>query len=67
MPNKLGSFARLAQLAEHLICNQGVGGSSPPAGFRLLRSPGANPRSAEAWYAKHLLAADAHVRRERAD
>ena len=27
--------ARLAQLAEHLICNQEVGGSSPPAG--LLR------------------------------
>src|SRR5437588_8027993 len=27
------SRARLAQLVEHLICNQGVGGSSPPAGF----------------------------------
>ena len=27
--------ARLAQLVEHLICNQGVGGSSPPAGLGI--------------------------------
>ena len=27
-----GSVAGLAQLVEHLICNQGVGGSNPSAG-----------------------------------
>ena len=31
-PARLDSRARLAQLVEHLICNQAVGGSSPPAG-----------------------------------
>jgi hypothetical protein len=28
--------ARLAQLAEHFICNEGVSGSSPEAGFVLF-------------------------------
>ena len=32
---KLQADARLAQLVEHLICNQGVGGSSPSAGTTL--------------------------------
>ncbi len=31
--------AGIAQLVEHLICNQRVGGSSPSAGSILLRGP----------------------------
>ncbi len=31
-----GGYAGLAQLVEHLICNQGVGGSSPSAGTTFL-------------------------------
>ena len=31
------SFAGVAQLAEQLICNQQVAGSSPIAGFLLVR------------------------------
>ena len=33
IPCHTGPLARLAQPVEHLICNQGVGGSSPPAGL----------------------------------
>ena len=34
-------FAGLAQLVEHLICNQGVTGSSPVAGTIQIRADGA--------------------------
>ena len=30
-------YADLAQLAEHLICNQGVGGSNPLVGTRMRK------------------------------
>ena len=30
-------FAALAQLVEHLICNQGVGGSSPSGGTNEIK------------------------------
>ena len=38
-PRQSGSSAGIAQLVEHLICNQRVGGSSPSAGskFSLAR------------------------------
>jgi hypothetical protein len=40
-PIILQSFAGLAQLVEHLICNQGVRGSSPLAGTTInLVQPG---------------------------
>ena len=47
--------ARLAQLVEHLICNQGVGGSSPPAGFSKFAPYGSRlcarrPRDAQSCF-----------------
>ena len=50
----LPRYAGLAQLVEHLICNQGVTGSSPVAGTRLrlrddgTRSPRRHRRAASA-------------------
>jgi hypothetical protein len=37
-----GSCAGLAQLVEHLICNQGVGGSNPSAGTKENQALSAN-------------------------
>ena len=37
--------ARIAQLAEQLICNQQVGGSNPPAGSKLPENPVFRARS----------------------
>ena len=36
--------AALAQLVEHLICNQGVGGSSPSGGTNLFNKLSQSPR-----------------------
>ena len=37
--------ARIAQLAEQLICNQQVGGSNPPAGSNFPENPVFQARS----------------------
>lgn len=37
--------APIAQLVEHLICNQGVAGSSPAGGTRYHKGPGCHQKS----------------------
>ncbi len=43
--NHCSGTARIAQLAEQLICNQQVGGSNPPAGSKLPENPVFRARS----------------------
>ena len=61
-----GAPAGLAQMVEHLICNQGVTGSSPVAGTRLRarqrEKPARRSPTGEAWAASTRYARQATLR-----